>query len=80
MWVAAMLRWIKERSGYLWLSSAIAVLAAVAALPSFTDPRPSNLGGFVFVVVVVTVLLRGAAVLGQAFLQGRREPRYPTAR
>ncbi len=75
-----MLRWIGERSRYLWLSLAIGVLAAVAALPSFTDPWPSNLGGFVFVVVVVTALVRGAIALGQAFMQGWREPRYPTAR
>jgi hypothetical protein len=39
-----------------------------------TDPWPSNIGGFVFVVVVVTALVRGAVALNQAFLQGWREP------
>ena len=74
-----MLRWIEGRSRYLWLSLAIGVLAAVAVLPSFTDPWPSNAGGFAFVVLVVTALVRGSIALGQAFLQGWREPRYPTA-
>ncbi|SFT80522.1 hypothetical protein SAMN05660657_03195 [Geodermatophilus amargosae] len=75
-----MLQWIRQRSRYLWLSLAVGVVAAVAALPSFTDPWPSNLGGFVFVVVVVTALVRGAVALGKAFMQGWNEPRYPTAR
>ncbi len=74
-----MLQWIKERSPYLWLSLAIGTAVGVAALPSFTDPWPSNFGGFVFVVVVVAALLRGAITLGQAFLQGWRESRHPTA-
>jgi len=39
-----------------------------------TDPWPSNVGGFVFVIVVVTALVRGAVALNQAFLQGWREP------
>ena len=75
-----MLRWIEQRSRSLWLSLAVGVLAAVAVAPSFTDPWLSNVGGFVFVVVVVTALLRGALALEQAFLQGWREPRSPTAR
>ena len=75
-----MLRWIKERSRYLWVSLAIGVVAAVAALPSFTDPWPSSFGGFAFVVVVVSGLLRGSIGLGRAFLQGWREPQHPPAR
>jgi hypothetical protein len=75
-----MSQWIRERSRYLWLSLALGVVAAVAALPSFTDPWPSNLGGFVFVVLVVTALVRGAIALGSAFVQGWREARYPIAR
>jgi hypothetical protein len=69
-----MLRWIKERSRYLWLSLAVGVLVAVVALPTFTDPWLSNVGGFIFVTVVVTAVVRGAIALGQAFLQGWREP------
>jgi uncharacterized membrane protein HdeD (DUF308 family) len=75
-----MLRWLEERSRYLWLSLAIGVVAAVAALPSFTDPWPSNAGGFVFVVVVVTALVRGFIALGHAFHQGWQDPGHPTAR
>jgi uncharacterized membrane protein HdeD (DUF308 family) len=70
----AMLRWVKELSRYLWLSLAVGVLVAVVALPTFTDPWLSNVGGFIFVVVVVTAVVRGAITLGQAFLQGWREP------
>jgi hypothetical protein len=73
-------RWIQERSRYLWLSLAIGVVAGVAALPSFTDPWPSSAGGFVFVVGVVTALVRGSIALGLAFQQGWREPRQPSAR
>jgi len=76
----AMLRWFQERSRYLWLSLAIGVVAAVAALPSFTDPWPSNAGGFVFVVGAVTALVRGSIALGLAFQQGWREPGQPSAR
>jgi uncharacterized membrane protein HdeD (DUF308 family) len=75
-----MLRWLEERSRYLWLSLAIGVVAAVAALPSFTDPWPSNAGGFVFVVGVVTALVRGFIALGHAFHQGWQDPGRPTAR
>jgi hypothetical protein len=74
-----MLHWIRDRSRYLWLSLGIGVVAAVAALPWFTDPWPSNLGGFLFVVVVVSGLVRGAIALSEAFVEGWREPRYPTA-
>jgi uncharacterized membrane protein HdeD (DUF308 family) len=73
-------RWVQERSRYLWLSLAIGVVAAVAALPSFTDPWPSSAGGFVFVVVVVTALVRGLIALGHAFHQGWQDPGHPTAR
>ena len=69
-----MLRWIKERSRYLWLSLAVGVLVAVVALQTFTDPWLSNVGGFIFVTIVVTAVVRGAIALGQAFLQGWREP------
>ncbi|HWU05768.1 MAG TPA: hypothetical protein VN520_05130 [Streptomyces sp.] len=69
-----MLRWITERSRHFWLSLALGVLAAIVALPSFTDPRPANAGGFVFVVIVVAPLVRGAVALGHAFLEGWREP------
>jgi hypothetical protein len=69
------LGWIRERSRYLWLSLAVGVLVAVAALPTFTDPWLSNVGGFIFVAVVVTAVVRGAVALGQAFLQGWRDPR-----
>jgi hypothetical protein len=79
-YAAAMLRWVQERSRYLWLSLAIGVVAGVAALPSFTDPWPSSAGGFVFVVGVVTALVRGSIALGLAFQQGWREPRQPSAR
>ena len=68
------------RSRSLWLSLAAGLLAASVAWPSFTDPWPSNVGGFLFVVVTVTALLRGIIALGQAFLQGWREPRGPTTR
>jgi hypothetical protein len=69
-----MLPWIKERSRFLWLSLAVGVLAGVVALPTFTDPWLSNVGGFTFVAVVVTTGVRGAMARGQAFLQGWREP------
>jgi len=75
-----MLRWLEERSRYLWLSLTVGVVAAVAALPSFTDPWPSSAGGFVFIVVVVTALVRGCIALGHAFLQGWQDPGRPTAR
>jgi uncharacterized membrane protein HdeD (DUF308 family) len=75
-----MLRWVEGRSRYLWLSLAIGVAAAVAVLPTFTDPWPSKAGGFVFVVVVVTALVRGCIALGHAFRQGWQEPGHPTAR
>jgi len=75
-----MLRWMRERSPYLWLSLAIGVVAAVAALPSFTDPWPSSVGGFVFVAAVVALVVRGSVALAQAFPEGWREPRQPTAR
>jgi hypothetical protein len=75
-----MFRWVEGRSRYLWLSLAIGLVAAIAALPSFTDPWPSNAGGFVFVVVVVTALVRGSIALGQAFRQGWEEPGHPAAR
>ncbi len=75
-----MLRWITGRSRHFWLSVGIGVLTAVVALPSFTDPWPSNAGGFVFVVVAVTVLVRGAIVLGLAFLQGWQDPDRPSVR
>lgn len=67
-------RWITERSRHFWLSLAVGVLSAAVALPSFTDPWPANAGGFVFVVVVITTLVRGAVALGHAFLAGWREP------
>ncbi len=75
-----MVRWVGERSRYLWPALALGVVAAVAALPSFTDPWPSNAGGFVFVVVAVTVLVRGAIALGLAFLQGWQDPDRPSVR
>ncbi len=68
-----MLRWVTERSRHFWLSLACGVLTAAVALPSFTDPWPANAGGFVFVVVVVAALVRGAVALGHAFLEGWRE-------
>ena len=75
-----MARWIQGRSRYLWLALAIGVVAAVATLPSFTDPWPSSAGGFTFVVGVVTALVRGAIALGLAFQQGWREPGQPSTR
>ena len=72
---SAVIRWVTERRASSWMSLSVGLLAALLAAPSFTDPWPSNLGGFVFVLVVVTTVLRGAIVLGQAFLQGWREPR-----
>ncbi|RFU19278.1 hypothetical protein D0Z06_22105 [Geodermatophilus marinus] len=57
------------------MSVAIGIVAAAAAWPTFTDPWPSSAGGFVFVSVVVTALVRGFIALGHAFLQGWREPR-----
>jgi membrane protein YdbS with pleckstrin-like domain len=75
-----MLQWLEERSRYLWLSLAIGVVAAVVAWPSFTDPWPSNAGGFVFVVAVVTAVVRGSIALGHAFRQGWEEPGRPAAR
>jgi len=74
-----MVTWITERSRWFWLSSAGGVIAALALLPSFTDPWPRNAGGFLFVVVLVTGLVRGAITLGLAFREGWREPRRPAA-
>jgi len=71
---------IARRSRYFWLSLVIGVVVAIIALPSFTDPWPSNAGGFVFVVIVVTAAVRGLIVLGQAFQQGWREPEHPAPR
>jgi hypothetical protein len=65
---------IAGRSRSTWLSLAVGVLAAVVVSPTFTDPWPSNAGGFVFVVLVVAGLARGAAALGRAFREGWREP------
>jgi len=79
-YAAAMPRWVQERSRYLWLSLAIGVVTALAVLPSFTDPWPSSAGGFVFVVGVVTALVRGGIALVLAFQQGWREPGQPPAR
>ncbi len=73
-------RWIAERSRYLWLSLAMGVVAGAVALPSFTDSWLSNAGGFVFVVVVGTALVRGVIALGHAFLDGWRGPQRPTVR
>jgi protein-S-isoprenylcysteine O-methyltransferase Ste14 len=75
-----MSRWITERSRYFWLSLTIGVLSAAVALPSFTDPWAANAGGFVFLVVVVAALVRGAVALGQAFLEGWRQPPGHAAR
>ena len=72
--------WITQRSRYFWLSMALGFLAAFFALPSFTDPWPSNAGGFLFVVVVVAAGVRGAIALGQAFRDGWQEPRRPAPR
>ena len=73
-------RWIGERSRYFWLSLAMGLLAALLALPSFTDPWPSNIGGFLFVVAVVTALLRGAITLISAFVTGWSETQRTTDR
>ena len=72
---SAVVGWISERTVSFWVSLSVGLLAALATAPSFTDPWPSNLGGMVFVLVVVTAVLRGAIELGHAFLQGWREPR-----
>ncbi|MGK5113136.1 MULTISPECIES: hypothetical protein [unclassified Geodermatophilus] len=72
--------WITGCSRSLRLSLGVGVLAAFTALPSFTDPWPSNVGGFLFVVIVTTVVVRSAITLGQSFLQGWREPRPPVTR
>ena len=71
---------IANRSRYFWLSLVIGVVAAIIALPTFTDPWPSNAGGFLFVVIVITAAVRGLIVLGQAFQQGWREPEHPPPR
>ncbi len=71
---------IHGRSRMFWLSLGIGVLAGLAALPSFTDPVLSSIGGFLFAVGVTTLLVRGSIALGQAFLQGWREPTPPVAR
>ncbi len=71
---------IANRSRYFWLSLALGVLVALVALPSFTDPWPSNAGGVVFIVIVVTAAVRGFILLGQAFQQGWREPKRPVSR
>ena len=71
---------IANRSRYFWLSLALGVLVALIALPSFTDPWPSNAGGVVFIVIVVTAAVRGLILLGQAFQQGWREPKRPASR
>jgi hypothetical protein len=65
---------------YLWLSIAVGLVAASIALPSFTDPWPSNVGGFVFVVVVVAAVVRGTIALGRGFREGWQEPRPPVPR
>ncbi len=70
---------ITGRSRSFWLSLGIGILVGLAVLPSFTDPWPSGVGGFVFVVGVTTALVRGSIGLGQAFLQGWREPTHPRA-
>ncbi len=53
-------------------------------LPSFTDPWPANVGGFVLVVVVVVVvvaaLIRCAVALGHAFLEEWQESSGGAAR
>ena len=72
--------WIARRSRYFWLSLAIGVVVALAALPSFTDPLPNKIGGFVFIVVVVAAIVRRAIATGQAFMQGWREPRRRVSR
>jgi hypothetical protein len=77
---SAIPRWICERSRYFWLSLTIGLIAASVASFSFTDPWPSNVGGFVFVVAVVTALLREAIALVLAFMTGWREAERPTAR
>jgi hypothetical protein len=69
-----------ERSRYFWQSLTIGLLAAFIAWPSFTDPWPGNVGGFVFVIIAVTALVRGGIALVLAFLTGWREARRPTAR
>ena len=71
---------IADRSRYFWLSLALGVLIALIALPSFTDPWPSNAGGVVFIVIVVTAAVRGLILLGQALQQGWREPKRPASR
>lgn len=75
-----MLPGISGRSRIFWLSLGLGVLAGLAALPSFTDPPLSSIGGFLFVVGVVALLVRGSIALGQAFVQGWREPPRPAAR
>jgi hypothetical protein len=72
--------WMSQRGPTFWFSLAFGLLAAFLALPSFTDPWPRNVGGFVFVLVVVAAAVRGAIALGQAFRDGWREPRRPAAR
>ena len=72
--------WIARRSRYFWLSLAIGLVVALAALPSFTDPLPSAIGGFVFIVVVVAAIVRRAIAAGHAFMQGWREPRRRPSR
>ncbi len=72
--------WMSQRGRSFWFSLAFGLLAASVALPSFTDPWPSNVGGFVFLLVVVAAAVRGAIALGQAFLDGWQEPRRPAAR
>ena len=73
-------RWIGDRSRHFWLSLAIGLLAALAASTSFTDPLPSNIGGFVFVFAVVTAIVHGAIGLVLAFRTGWREAQRPTVR
>jgi hypothetical protein len=71
---------IPGRGRAFWLSLGLGVLAGLAVLPSFTDPLLSSIGGFVFVVGVVSLLVRGSIALGQAFVRGWREPPRPVAR
>jgi hypothetical protein len=72
--------WLGQRGRSFWFSLALGLLAASVALPSFTDSWPSNVGGFVFVLVVVAAGVRGAIALGQAFRDGWQEPGRPAAR
>jgi hypothetical protein len=67
--------WIARRSRYFWLSLAIGVVVALAALPSSTGALPNKIGDFVITVAVVAAIVRQAIKTGHAFMQGWREPR-----